>query len=89
VGGSGCCCNLTPLAEIKKRYDAQNVLAKKNGIEIFSGASHEQYTFPFYPNYVPDHMARLEEAARCLSEDLGCKFIFFSQGLLGNTAWDK
>ena len=89
VGGSGCCCNLTPLAEIKKRYDAQNVLAKKNGFEIFSGATHEQYTFPFYPNYIPDHMARLEEAARCLAEDLGCKFIFFSQGLLGNTAWDK
>ena len=58
------------------------------GNEIFNAASHEQYTFPYYSNYLPDHMQRIEEAMRCLVEG-GCTPVFFNDGLLGNTAWEK
>ncbi len=86
--GSGCCCNLTPMEEIPKRYAARDALSKQYGFEIFSCGSHEQYTFPYYPNYIPDHLQRIELAAKCVVEDLGCKPIFFNEGILGNTAWD-
>lgn len=85
----GVCCNLVPLENIKPRMDATFEAAAKSGVEFFNCASHEQYTFPYYPNYIPDHMARLEEAARCMVEDGNCKPCFFSEGILGNTAWDK
>ena len=50
--------------------------------------SHEQYEFPYYHNYLPDGMARLECAAKLMAES-GCKPVFFSEGLLGNTSWEK
>ena len=86
-GSSGCCCNLVPLKEISKRYADSFADAKLYGTEIFGGASHEQYTFSYYPNYLPDHMERMEEAVRCMVEDGGCKPVFFHDGLLGNTSW--
>ena len=86
--GSGACCNLTPLEEIPKRYAAKDILSKKYGFETFGIGSHEQYTFPYYPNYLPDHMQRIELAAKCALVDLGCKPVFFNEGILGNTAWD-
>ena len=87
-GGSGACCNLTPIEEIPKRYEKQDELSRRFGFETFGMGSHEQYTFPYYPNYIPDHLQRIECAARCLVEGLGCKPIFFNDGILGNTAWD-
>ncbi|MBO5722228.1 MAG: hypothetical protein J6S19_03845, partial [Lentisphaeria bacterium] len=59
----------------------------KVGTEILNYASHEQYTFPYYANYLPDHMQRIETAARCLLAEGGCKPVFFNEGLMGNTAW--
>ncbi len=88
-GSSGCCCNLVPLAEIPKRYAAVFKNAECFGTEAFGGGSHEQYSFPYYPNYIPDHMKRIEEAVRCMVADGGCKPVFFHDGLLGNTAWGK
>ena len=41
------------------------------------------------PNYLPDHMQRIEEAARCLIETGGCKPVFINDGLLGNMAWEN
>jgi len=87
-GQNSVCCNLVPLAEIPKRYEAVAARAEKSGFEVFNAASHEQYTFPYYPNYLPDHMQRLECAAECLKE-LGCKPVFFNEGVLGNTSWEK
>lgn len=86
---SGCCRNMAPLAEIPKRYAQIFETAKQYGAETFGGASHEQYTFPYYPNYIPDHMQRIECAARCLIAEGGCTPVFFNDGLLGNMAWDK
>ena len=62
-------------------------MAEKYGVEAFCNASHEQYTFPYYPNYLPDHMERLELISRLMHE-YGCKPVFYPEGILGNTAWD-
>ena len=83
----GCCCNLVPLADVPARCQSMLDGAAKVGTEILNYASHEQYTFPYYANYLPDHMQRIEEAARCLLEVGGCKPVFFNEGLMGNTAW--
>ena len=83
----GCCCNLVPLADVPARCQSMLEGAAKVGTEILNYASHEQYTFPYYANYLPDHMQRIEEAARCLLEVGGCKPVFFNEGLMGNTAW--
>jgi len=85
---SACCCNLTPLAEIPAKFRKYFSNAEKFGIEVCGAGSHEQYTFPYYPNYIPDHLARIEEATRCMVEEWGSKPVFFSDGLLGNTAWE-
>ncbi len=85
---SGACCNLVPLDKIPERYAEVAEKAEKYGFETFNCASHEQYSFSYYPNYQPDHMARLECAARCVHE-LGCKPVFFNEGILGNTAWEN
>ena len=87
-GGSGCCCNLVPLNEIPGRLEKILENAKKYHCETFGGGSHEQYTFPYYPNYLPDHMQRIEAVAKFYYEH-DCKPVYFSEGLLGNTAWGK
>ena len=76
-------CNLTPLAEIPKKYAEAIKRNEERGTEILGVGSHEQYTFPYYGNYLPDHMKRLETATRCLVE-ADYKPVFFSQGFLGN-----
>ena len=48
-------------------------------------SSHEQYSFPRYFNYQPDHLAKLEAAVKTAVE-LDYKPVFFSDGLLGNPA---
>ena len=50
-------------------------------------ASHEQYSFPYYKNYQPDHVARLGLAAKTMTE-AGYTPAHFADGLLGSTAWD-
>ena len=52
----GVCCNLVPLDEIPKRFEKIAANAEKYGFEVFCVGSHEQYTFPYYPNYLPDHI---------------------------------
>ena len=84
---NGICGNLVPLAEIPGKLEKTFAAAEKQGVEVFGNASHEQYTFPYYPNYLPDHMERLECASRVMYEN-GCKAVFFTEGVLGNTAWD-
>ena len=76
-----CTCNLLTCDEITARL---------NGIErdTICIATHEQYTFPRYFNYLPDHIERIETAVRVMYER-GYKPVFFSEGILGNTAWGK
>ena len=77
------CCNLVPLAEIPKKYAVAIQRNEERGTEILGAVSHEQYSFPYYDNYLPDHLKRLETATRCLVE-AGYQPVFFSQGFLGN-----
>ena len=77
------CCNLVPLAEIPKKYAVAIKRNEERGTEILGAVSHEQYSFPYYDNYLPDHLKRLETATRCLVE-ADYQPVFFSQGFLGN-----
>lgn len=54
---------------------------------LLSLETHEQYSFPYYFNYIPDHLDRIETSIRTATE-LGYKPVFFAEGLLGNTAWN-
>ncbi len=51
-------------------------------------ATHEQYSFPRYFNYLPDHFERMETAIRTATER-GYKPVFFHHGILGNESWGK
>ncbi len=50
--------------------------------EIMDLFTHEQYFWPFYHNYVPDHAQRLDAAIRWVTEH-GYKPVFFHEGFLG------
>ena len=79
---------MAPLAEIPKRFKATLRTAERNGVETLKFASHEQYTFPSYPNYLPDHVERIALTARLFAEN-GFEPVFFNDGLLGNPAWER
>ena len=82
------CCNLVPLADIPKRFEAILKEVDDFGIDALGFASHEQYTFPSYPNYLPDHLERIALVARLFAEN-GFEPVYFNDGLLGNTAWEE
>ena len=44
--------------------------------------THEQYFWPFYSNYIPDHFERLDAALRWVT-DHGHKPVFWHEDLLG------
>jgi hypothetical protein len=50
--------------------------------------THEQYSFPYYFNYLPDHFERIGTACRTLSET-GYRPVFFPEGMFGNNAWEE
>ena len=83
-----CCCNLVPLDVIPGRLNKALADSETAGNEVFCLASHEQYTFPYYHNYIPDHMERLAKSIEVMVE-AGCKPVFFSDGFLGNEVWGK
>lgn len=82
------CGNLVPLEEVPVKLDAYLKESERNGVEAMNFASHEQYSFPSYPNYMPDHLDRLALASRIFSER-GYKPVFYNDGILGNTAWEE
>jgi hypothetical protein len=53
-----------------------------NAAEIMDLFTHEQYFWPFYRNYVPDHAQRLDAAIRWVTEK-GYKPVFYHEGFLG------
>ena len=53
-----------------------------NTAEIMDLFTHEQYFWPFYHNYRPDHFQRLDAALRFCTED-GYEPVFFHEGSLG------
>ncbi len=81
-------CNLLTTEEIPRLFKQVKESADLNKCELFSAGGHEQYSFPGYSNYQPDHFRKLEETARLMVEDAGCTPVFYQDGLLGNTAWE-
>lgn len=81
-----CVCNLHNQEEIRNML--QRCFSPEFKSDTIGLASHEQYSFPYYDNYLPDHLERLALAAKLVSEN-GFKPVFFAQGFLGNMAWEK
>jgi hypothetical protein len=53
-----------------------------NQAEIMDLFTHEQYFWPFYRNYIPDHPQRLDVAIRWVTEQ-GYEPVHFHEGFLG------
>ena len=73
-------CNNTP---VEKTVPLLAPLVKDpNTAEIMDLFTHEQYFWPFYRRYVPDHAQRLDTAIRWCTEQ-GYKPVLYHEGLLG------
>ena len=73
-------CNETPIERIVPTL--ARAAADPNQAEIMDLFTHEQYFWPFYVRYLPDHFQRLDTAIRWVTEH-GYKPVFFHEGLLG------
>ena len=79
-------CNYWKVEEIRQILD--RIHSEPHRHEILSLETHEQYTFPHYFNYLPDHMERMETAIRRATE-MGYAPVFFAEGILGNNSWEE
>ena len=73
-------CNSTPIERIVPTLEP--LTRDPNQAEIMDLFTHEQYFWPFYANYIPDHFERLAVAIRWVTEH-GYKPVFFHEGFLG------
>jgi len=80
------CCNLVSQKEITETLNTS--LTPDYTADTVNLATHEQYSFPYYFNYLADHLERIDLAARLVTEK-GFKPVFYSHGFLGNTVWEK
>lgn len=58
-----------------------------NTAEVMDLLTHEQYFWPFYARYVPDHFERLDAAIRCVTER-GYEPVWLHEGFLGGPEAD-
>ena len=73
-------CNLVPLDRIAATLEP--LAQDPNTAEIMDLFTHEQYFWPFYFHYIPDHFQRLDTALRWVTER-GYKPVFYHEGFLG------
>jgi hypothetical protein len=73
-------CNSTPVDQVAPTLDPLYTASDRR--DTINLLTHEQYTWPFYHAYVPDHAQRIEAAIRWCTER-GYKPVFFHEGLLG------
>ncbi|MFH0966018.1 MAG: hypothetical protein V2A58_18615 [Planctomycetota bacterium] len=73
-------CNNTPVERVVPTLAP--LTNDPNNAEIMDVFTHEQYFWPFYANYRPDHAERVEAAVRFLTEK-GYEPVFFHEGFLG------
>ena len=73
-------CNLVPVDRTAAVLEAS--IKDPTKAEIIKIITHEQYFWPFFAKYLPDHFQRIETAIRWVTER-GYKPIFFHEGLLG------
>jgi len=72
-------CNSIPVERIVPTLEP---LGKDpNQAEVMDLFTHEQYFWPFYSNYLPDHFERLDRAIRWVTEH-GYKPVFYHEGFL-------
>ena len=76
-------CNSVPLDRIVETLAPQ--AKDPNTAEIIDLFTHEQYFWPFYSRYLPDHAERLDVALRWATEN-GYKPVFLHEGFLGGKA---
>jgi hypothetical protein len=76
-------CNKVPVERIAATLEPQ--AEDPNTAEIMDLFTHEQYFWPFYKHYLPDHPQRIEAAIRWVTEH-GYKPVFFHEGFLGGRA---
>lgn len=74
------CCNLLELPVLQQSM--AELLAEKD-IDAVYAMTHEQYFFPDYFNYLPDHEQRMETAVRMIAES-DRVFVNFNDGFMGN-----
>ena len=75
--------NAVPLDRIVPRLE--EIGQDPNPSEIFDLMTHEQYSWPFFSHYLPDHAQRIEAAVRWVTER-GHEPVFLHEGFLGLTA---
>ncbi|MFH1969130.1 MAG: hypothetical protein ABIJ53_02300 [Verrucomicrobiota bacterium] len=80
------CCNLDPADTIVRKLETK--YGRGNVNHVIALATHEQYSFPFYANYIPDHFERIEAAVKWCAEH-NYRPVFPHAGILGNTAWSE
>ena len=76
-------CNSTPVGKIASLLESLQL--HPQGSEILDLMTHEQYFWPFYTNYLPDHFERLNKAIGWAAEH-GYKPVFWNDGFLGAPA---
>ena len=69
--------NLTPLPQVTSILERS--AANPKTAEMIDLLTHEQYFWPFYANYIPEHFERLDAALRFVSER-GYRPVFHSDG---------
>ncbi|MCL2119835.1 MAG: hypothetical protein FWH27_15570 [Planctomycetaceae bacterium] len=72
--------NLVPLQDVVPTLE--KTIADPNTAEFIDLMTHEQYFWPFYKNYIPDHWDRLDRAFAFLT-DRGYKPVFLNDPPLG------
>jgi len=72
--------NSTPLDRIVP--ELEKIAEDPNQAEIIDLLTHEQYFWPFYSHYLPDHAQRVETAIRWVTEH-GYEPVFLHEGFLG------
>ena len=75
--------NITPIEEIVPSLEP--LLEQPHSAEVLDLMTHEQYFWPFYANYIPDHFDRLDRAIGWATEH-GYKPVFWNDGFLGAPA---
>lgn len=73
-------CNNCPVEQVDATL--QPLTETPGNREIMDLFTHEQYFWPFYARYVPDHAQRLDTAIRWVTER-GYKPVWFHEGFMG------
>lgn len=79
-------CNKIPLEQVTPLLES--IARQRLRREIMDCFTHEQYFWPFYSSYIPDHFLRLDAALRWLTEH-GYRPVFFHEGFLGGPDWNE